>query len=643
MKNRKLRSAVALSAVAAAVCLVAAACTAGPSTSSSGKAAVGKATFAGPVNPAHYSASATAFRIAYPQWTSGVSYNPYNPNPVPVLSLSLLNLAAYSNTLRPGSNPYLPELASGWTAGPHQITFNLRQGVKWQDNTPFTTTDVVDSFLLAGADGNSVWADISGLTVPNSHQVVVNLYSWVVTENALAEIMTIWMLPASQYGTLIPSGFTNDLLTYWHIYNFLSPTKASIAAASSSPAGKAVLSAGTALVKFSPSTLIGNGPYTIQSSSVSGILYKKWMGWWDQPVIRAPWIEILPASVTAAFGGLSGGTMDFEYFAQFTDPQVTKLDNSQQGHYVFIPSPVQQESLVFHLTDYPFGMLQVRQALAYIINRTTLTELDMGGTLIQDPPTIAPDGINDAMAVPNYLTESQLKGMNQYNYNPAKATQLLESAGFTEKNGVWYLPNGKVWTVTISEEAGNSQFDEDGLAIVTMLEHFGIKADEVTVNAGTFQSQEEAGDFAISENYMDWGGTPNPLADFSSTFAPGSLPAWNYPIWYNGSGSFQGTVAMGIGPASNVPGLGNVLVGATLNQEVNEAPPSEWAKYTYDWARWVDQDLPLLPLYNNAFHEAYGTTRYTDFPPDSAKWLWTGLGGAAQPVMWMQAGYLQLG
>jgi peptide/nickel transport system substrate-binding protein len=643
MRSLVRRRAVALSAVAAAVCLVAAACTSGPSTPGSGKAAVGKAMFAGPVNPAHYSASATAFRIANLPWTSGTSYNPYSPNPEPFLNLSLLNLAAYSNTLRPGANPYLPELASGWTVGPHQITFSLRQGAKWQDNTPFTTTDVVDSFLLAGADGNSVWADISSLTVPSSHQVVVNLHPWVVTENALAEIMTISMLPASQYGHLIYPGLTNDLLTYWHIYNFLSPTKASIAAASSSPAGKAMLSAGTALAKFSPSTLIGNGPYTIQSSSISGILYKKWMGWWGQSVIRAPWVQIIPASSSAAYGDLLGGNIDAEYFAQFPDPQVTNLNYSQKGRYFFIPSPVQQESLVFHLADYPYGMLQVRQALAYVITRTTLTQLDMGGSLIQNPPATAPDGINDAMAVPKYITESQLKSMNQYNYNPAKAAQLLQSVGFTKKNGVWHLPNGNVWNVTITEEAGYSQFIQDGLAIVTMLEHFGIKADEVTVNAGTYVSQQEAGDFAISEEFMDWGGTPNPLADFSATFAPGALPAWNYPIWYNGNGPFQGTVAIGIGPVSNVPGLGKVNVGAALNQEVNEAPKSEWAKYTYDWARWIDQNLPLLPLYNNAFHIIYGTTRYTDFPPKSANWLWTVLGGAAEIVVQMQAGYLQMG
>lgn len=91
-----------------------------------------------------------------------------------------------------------------------------------------------------------------------------------------------------------------------------------------------------------------------------------------------------------------------------------------------------------------------------------------------------------------------------------------------------------------------------------------------------------------------------------------------------------------------MPGLGKVNVAAALDKEVNTAPQSQWAKYTWDWVRWINKNLPILPLYNNAFHESYSMSRYTDFPPDSAKWLWTGLGGAPQPVMWMQEGYLQL-
>jgi len=631
--------------------LAAAACGGAGGTAGNGAAGQGGASGANSpkvssgasINPANYPETTSAFRMSAPAWTSAVNLNPYNPTQLPFYNLSILNLAEYSNTPRPGKDPYLPELASSWTLGKHSITFHLRQGAKWQDGTPFTTKDVIDSLLLAGGNGNSVWADITSVTAPTSKTVKVNLQSWVVERNAMDALVRVYMIPAEQYGKLIPAGFQRDLLAYWKTYNFLKPNPATIKAAASSPAGKKVLAVGTALARFDPPKPLGAGPYILQSASVSGILYKKWMGWWDQSAIRAPWMQVIPQTANQVYAGELGGTIDFDNWAQFTDPQVDKLVSSGAGIYAFIPSPVQQESLVFHLADYPYGIKQVRQALAYLIDRTKVAELDMGGKVLQNPPTIAPDGVNDSMSLPNhYITKSQMAAMNHYSYSPAKATQLLESVGFKKKGGTWYTPKGQPWKVTITEEAGVAQFEEDGIAITGMLKNFGIKAQTITANAATYQSQEYAGDYAISENYMDWGGTSNPIGDFAQTFAPTALPGYNYPAYYNGQGKFNGSVAIGIGPISKVPGLGTVNVGAELNRELNEAPPSEWAKYTYDWARWVDEDLPILPLYNNAFHPSVGTSRYTDFPAKSVKWLWTSLGGVAQPVTWMQAGYLQL-
>ena len=229
--------------------------------------------------------------------------------------------------------------------------------------------------------------------------------------------------------------------------------------------------------------------------------------------------------------------------------------------------------------------------------------------------------------------------MNHYSLDMSKATSLLEGAGFNKKGGTWYTPKGQPFTVSIDEEAGYSQLDEDGIVIANDLKNFGIKADTDDINAATYVTEEEAGDLAVSEQFMDWG-QGSPMADFSATFGEPTNPAWNYPISYSGSGPCS--CAIGIGPTADVPGLGNVNIASALNDEVNSAQPSTWSGYVWDWSRWVNQNLPILPLYNNAFHEAYSTVRYSDYPPASQKWLWTGLTGAAQPVMWMQDGYLKL-
>ncbi len=615
-----------------------AACTGGSSNSnSSGNG--GNGGNGGNVNPGSSSPNTTAFRWGTRAWASSITNNPYAPNPTPEYNLSLLSLAVVSDWDRPGDNPYYPELAESWDVGAHSITFHLRSNAKWQDNSPLTSKDVVTAFRAAGVDYNSVWAAISKVSAPDDHTVTVDLQSWAVPQNALLHLLQIYIVSDSQWGSLIPSNVDKTLASYWKTYNILHPTAQSISKASSSPAGKVLASASAKLVKFDPKPLIGNGPYQMKSANVSGVLYQKWSGFWDAAKISAPYVQVYPMNTSTEYGALSSGSIELETDNQFTDPQVSALNRQgSNSHYVFIPSPVQQVSLVVNFNHYPFNLLPVRQALEHIIDRHDLVKRDMGGDLVQNPAEETPDGINYFEAK-KFIKPEQFAQLNHYPHDTAKAATLLQNAGFTKRNGKWYTPKGQPFAFTLSEAAGIPYFDEDGLIIAGYLKQFGIDVKVENVDPATYTTKQLAGDFAVSQWWMDWGQGP-PMADFAATFGQAASPAWNYPISYSGSGPCN--CAIGIGPEADVPGLGHVNIASELNREVNQATPDTWPKYTWAWAQWVNQNLPILPLYNNAFHEAYSTSRYTNFPPDSAKWLWTGLTGAAQPVEWMQNGYLKL-
>jgi peptide/nickel transport system substrate-binding protein len=585
------------------------------------------------------SAGSTALREPLWSWGSNISLNPYSPDFVAFGNLALFGLAAFFDHNRPGANPYYPEIAQSWTFGNHSITFHLRSDAVWQDGTPLTSTDVVNSMLVAGADYNPLWEDLTGVSAPDAHTVVVTLQPWAVVPTVMIRMFQFYVVD-STYAKLLPAHAQGDILTYWKLDIPLKPTTASLAAASGSAAGKAMSAFTATLAKYNPSTLDGNGAYKLNSANTSGVLYEKSSTFWDANKISAPWVQIYPMDLSEAYGANVTGRIDFQQMTQYSDPEVQQLNHSQYGQYVFVPSAVQEESLVPHLADYPLGILQVRQALEYIIQRARVTELDMGGPLLQNPPTPYPDGINDFEAN-QFLTPAQFKTMNPYNYSPAKATQLLESVGFKKKGSTWYTPKGSVFSLTIDEPSANSQFDTDGIAVANMLNAFGIKAQSVIVNQATYTDQQYAGDYELSENFMDWN-IGSPMADFAATFGAQATPAFNYPVTWDGKGTFNGQVTIGYGPIDKVPGLGTVNIAQELNKEINQAQPSTWGQLTYDWARWFNQNLPFLPMYNNAFHESYSTARYTDFPPLSAKWLWTNLSNVGQPVVWMQEGYLKL-
>ena len=584
-------------------------------------------------------AGSSAFREGWWAWGSSYSLNPYSPDFLPAGNLALFGLAAYFDHNRPGANPYYPEIAKSWTVGAHSITLNLQPNAVWQDGSPLTSTDVIDSMLVSGADYGSVWEDLTGVSAPNAHTVVVTLQPWAVPQTTLLKLFEFYIVPSGYY-SMLPAHIEQDILTYWRLEDPLHLTGATEAAANNSSAGKAMGAFATSLAKYNPTTLDGNGAYKLSSVNTSGILYEKSPTFWDASAIRAPWVQIYPMDLSEIYGANVTGRIDFQQVSQYTDPEVTELDHSQYGQYVFIPSAVQEESLLPHLADYPLGILQVRQALEYVIQRTKVTELDMGGSLVQDPATPYPDGINDFEA-DQYMTPAQFKTLNPYNYDPAKAASLLESVGFKKKGSTWYTPKGTPFTLTIDESSTDTQFQTDGIIVANQLKAFGIDAQEVTVNGATYADQQYAGDYEMSENYQDWG-FPTPMADFAQTFAASALPAFNYPVGYDGTGAFNGSVTIGFPVISKVPGLGTVNIADTLNKEINTAPPSTWGQLTYDWARWFNQNLPFLPMYDNAFHESYATSRYTNFPPMSAKWLWTNLSDVGQPAVWMQEGYLKL-
>lgn len=147
-------------------------------------------------------------------------------------------------------------------------------------------------------------------------------------------------------------------------------------------------------------------------------------------------------SSATEYGAILSGGISQEENSQFTDPQAAKLNASGIGHYGFIPTPVQQESLVFHFADYPFNLLAVRKALAYVIQRPKLAKLDMSGKIMQNPAATYPDGINQEEAK-LYITPKQEREMNPYRYDPGIGSPMADFAATfvsTAKTETWNYP-----------------------------------------------------------------------------------------------------------------------------------------------------------------------------------------------------------
>lgn len=552
-------------------------------------------------------------------WTTW-EYNPWGSAfPGAASGYVMLPLAAQS---WPHLTKYYPALATSWKVSGNKLTVQLRQHVNWQNGKPFTSTDLVDTLLLDGAAGNTIWNDITDVTAPNAHEVVLTMASGIapaVVENNLFSLVT--PEPSSVYGKYVIPNMKADDIAYAKIAA-TDPAKATASAP-----GKALSAAFQKLVKFNPKTLVGDGPYKLASITTQEAKLVKWNGFYDAKHITIN--EILepgyqqPTVNETLLSGQSDYSSGWLYMPQAI---VQKWTSTQNAHLRAVPGTFEGQ-IIFNDSKFPYNKLAVRRALAYALNFKAADESAWGVVSPHAQAPAIPDGLVPPVAS-QYLTKAQLKQLNPYHHNAAKATRLLKSVGFKKVGGQWMLPDGKPWKITLTI---NTTWTDQILAFkvfTTQLDTFGIKATLDTVGSDAYEADFPTGNFTFAAYCCEGGSPPDPLENLSGgPIGPGED--------YIASGTNKGDRGIGFGPMANVPGLGKVNVPATLNYEASTVSPGpKMRQLTWDWARFVDQQVPFLEyaVFNNQI--AYNTT---DFKwPSTKNSLWESLGGGHYGIVVLQ-------
>jgi len=570
------------------------------------------------------SGSAPAFTLAYTASWTPYSYNPFNPHFLDLYSFVLMPLAY---ALPPKVGVYEPQLASGWKVNGQTITVTLRKDAKWQNGQPVTSTDVLDSMMLWGTDGNSIWEDLDSVATPNSHSIVLKCKPGIAATNVLETFLGITPVPSSVYGRFIPANFEQTLYSYW------AKMAASPSSAATSPQSTTVENVYKKLEAYSPSTVIGDGPFRVIRTTSEDVLMRKWSGFWDASNIHVDTFEL------QAFAG-GNNTVYPSIFSYRTDlaqvgapaPIVEKFLHTPDVHYT-TNNNYACFAIYINERHYPLNLLAVRQALAYLIPRKKLlVEQDAGKTPHKYTKYIT--GLVDSVAH-QWLTPSQFDSLHRYAYNPAKAAALLEGAGFHKDGGRWMLPDGKPFTLTIGGPAGWSG-PTIGIEIVArMLSSFGIPTTASAIGQPQYWTYQQQGDFEL-----DWGWVANSgnLSPLSELTVP--LETYNYPT----SGAYKGDSGIGFGPVEDVPGIGKVDVSAWFasSEAVNTVPGKKMAELTRDWVRLVNQQVPFIQYASKFQQEEYSTKFYSDFPPDSSElWNLAGFNWNAGIVDMLEHGYIK--
>ncbi len=187
--------------------------------------------------------------------------------------------------------------------------------------------------------------------------------------------------------------------------------------------------------------------------------------------------------------------------AQFIPPQLTPRVQSSSSARIVWEDSVEIMFLAMSPKIKPWDKKEVRQAVAYAIDRDTLIKVLLNG---QASRLDGPIGKGQYAFDPNLQPK--------YTYNPAKARELLKQAGY---------PNGVEidYYATVGRYTSDKQISE---AIVPMLEAVGFKVNLKTPEWGTLWSNVQKG--GVPFYYMGRGSVVDPSAALSQYFETGGSP-----------------------------------------------------------------------------------------------------------------------
>jgi len=377
----------------------------------------------------------------------GIEGNPANLDPLyatDAYSTQILRLC-FEGLLRFNRHGALvPQLAKNfYIKDDKDIVFNLKKGITFQNGLPFTAEDV--SATLYRIIKTKTYSPYSEALSHIKDIIVINPYKLIIhLKEPYAPILTALTIG------ILPHEFVNQK-------------------------------------ELSPDMLVGTGPYRFYKYSESRYVeLKAYPAYWGgTPHIKTLIFRIIPNDLTRVLE-LEKGSIGLLVNAVPQDAVNSLMHNEHIT--VITGSGNDYEYLGFNMRDPILKVKEVRQAIAYAINRAQIIKYVL---------------FNQAEPASSVLppwNRAYNKDVIQYDYNPEKSERLLDQAGFLKRHGYRFTLNLKTSDNPLSLRVAQ--------AIAYQLEQIGIKVKLSSYEWATFYNDIRHGNFQIYT--LRWVGVMDP-------------------------------------------------------------------------------------------------------------------------------------
>jgi peptide/nickel transport system substrate-binding protein len=461
-----------------------------------------------------------------------------------------LPLALYVNA----RGEYTPMLAESWEIDDDStyMSVTLRDDAKWLTGEQVTSKDVWTTFMIYRLVGNPAWNYISYLDILDDTNIEFGienptpLFTRNVLRKPIVDYKTYGSF-AEKTADLLDRGLAEDS-SEWK--NLIADFNA-----------------------FRPEMVNASGPYYLDPAKIS------------QASIEMP---LNPNSFLA-------DKMEFDTLTIYNGdvPDLTPLVLSGQMDYLthvfpassmqaferagysFVQLPgVDGLAIYFNHAIEPLDDVRVRQAIAHVVDRERIGKLALPGVTVGVTYlTGLGDGVAEAWV--------DIDKLDLYELDTDKAAKLLREAGLSNRNGQWYLPNGKPFTLSLQCPSGWADASTAASEAAQQLSSFGIKTDFMGIESTQRTPNIVEGKFEMAMSFFGTG-QPHPMYAYE-----GPLLASN-------------TSSGGVGisfPLVQETSMGKVDFRELMNKSIEGWDTDAQKAAISKIAVAFNETLPIVPLY----------------------------------------------
>ncbi|NLA54616.1 MAG: hypothetical protein GX858_09755 [Clostridiales bacterium] len=488
--------------------------------------------------------------------------------------LHQLPLAVY----RAADEEYLPMLASEWSVGEDSKTFDvtLRNDAKWLSGDMFTSKDVWTTFMLYRLVGNPVWNYISSVEMVADDQV-----SFGIQNPTIMLVRYVLRKPMVDYLT----------------YGEYADKAQAILDGGKDESSEEWKALANDFSIFRPEYVNATGPFYLDPAKVnqSNVELQKNENSFLADTVNFDKVIVYNGDVPDLTPLVLNGEVDY-LTHQFPAPSLETF--LKMGYTTIQLQGVDGIAIYFNEALKPLDQKEVRQAIAYVVDRNRVGELALPGVT---RGTKYISGLGDTMTE----TWVDVTKLTDYSVNPEKAAQLLETAGLSKKDGQWYLADGKQFTLALQCPTSWSDGATAASEVAQQLTAFGIKTSFEGIDQAMRQTNIIEGNFQMAMSFFGTGQS-HPMFAFETPLLVSNVKAakgLSYPM-------IQTTEALG------EVNLEELIYASTNGWDL--APQKEIVEKIVVT---LNETVPILPLYSKWSKNLSSNGLNTDWGTDDALYL----------------------